>query len=112
LNFWATWCVPCILEMPSLNNLQKEMGAEFPIEVAAISEDFKGMDSVKDFYKNQKIDKLKVYMDINNQLFGAFGVKTLPTTIFIDANGKEVARVKGEVNWGTQEVRDFIKSLM
>lgn len=113
LNFWATWCVPCRLEMPSLDLMQKELKEDgHDVLVIAISEDFTGMPTVEKFYLDNKIRNLEPYIDDRNQLMGAFHVKAMPTTIFIDKSGKEVARVQGEVNWGVKKVREFVKSLL
>jgi len=112
LNFWATWCTPCRLEMPSLSVLQKEMSEEYEIQVIAVSEDFTGMPTVEAFYKDTGIENLDDYIDLNNSLMGAFKITSLPTTVFIDKSGKEVGRVQGAVNWSAKEVRSFIKSLL
>lgn len=107
LNFWATWCAPCIKEMPSLDALQKA-GAGKGIEVVAISEDRTGVDVVKPYMKRQEIKNLKIYIDKGNALANALGVKGLPTTLVIDKNGREIGRIEGIAEWDSVEALNVI----
>lgn len=107
LNFWATWCTPCVQEMPSLSKLQKDFKRK-NFKVVAISQDFKGASVVKEFYDVNDITNLNIYVDPRNTLFKAFSVIGLPTSILIDAEGNEIARIIGIVDWGNEDIRQFI----
>lgn len=110
LNFWATWCPPCVEEMPALDRLA-HTGERDGIRVVAVSQDLQGLSTVKRFYSQYRIGDLEAYADIKAGLFRDMGVQGLPTTVFINTNGEEVARVTGFVNWDDPEIRAFIKSL-
>ena len=113
LNFWATWCTPCALEMPELNALQEEFDdAELPIKIVALSEDFKGAEVVKQFYKDNEIEFLDVYIDKKNALFREMGIISLPTTIIIDQEGQEILRISGYINWNAPDVKEFIRGFV
>jgi thiol-disulfide isomerase/thioredoxin len=98
INFWATWCGPCVREMPSLASLQTKLGSQ-PFEVLALSQDRGGAATVKSFYTQQKISNLKVYLDQGGKAGRDLGLRGLPTSILVDATGKEVMRVEGPLAW-------------
>lgn len=110
LNIWATWCAPCVEEMPAISKLQKDFKRK-NVKVVAVSEDFKGAEEIRAFYKTYEITNLGIYMDQKNALFNALGIVGLPTSIIIDSNGKEVARAMGYIDWENPELRAFIDSL-
>ena len=111
LNFWATWCVPCHEEMPSLDKLAGDLVESNPdIKVIAVSEDFNGIAVVEKYLKKNKFDNLEAYTDKKNKLYNAFNIKGLPGTIFIK-EGNEVARIKGSVDWNREDIREFILGL-
>ena len=97
VNLWATWCQPCIREMPSLEKLQASQGDR--LVVAAISEDRGGAKVVEPFVAKLGLDKVKVYLDPKSQVGHAFTVRGLPTTLVIDADGRLVGRVEGAAEW-------------
>jgi thiol-disulfide isomerase/thioredoxin len=107
-NFWATWCAPCIREMPDLDRL-KTLVAENGIDVLALSEDRKGVDRVTKFYKSAEIKNLEILLDDNGGILRDSRVRGLPTTLLINAKGKEVARVLGAAVWDTKDVVAFIR---
>jgi len=109
VNFWATWCGPCVEEMDSLDKLQKTLGEDYII--VAVAQDFKGLERVEEFYQNEKIENLGKYADIRNHLMNNLKVKALPTTVFINKEMKEVARIDGYVNWTEPKVIEFINGL-
>jgi len=109
LHFWATWCMNCTQEMKALDQLQKALRKE-SIIILPISEDFKGVEAVRDFYKKHKLKNLVSFVDDNNELFGAFGATNLPTTFIIDTEGKNVARIVGAADWQSQKMIDLLKS--
>lgn len=109
LVFWATWCPSCIKEMPDLDILQKDF-RKLPFEVIPISQDYHGIKAVQDYYKNYEIRYLPIYHDYKNQLFKAFSIVGLPTSILIDPDGKKLISFVGEVNWYDEEIRNMILS--
>jgi thiol-disulfide isomerase/thioredoxin len=97
VNFWATWCAPCIAEMPSLDALaMRETGG---LAVVAVSEDLDGRQKVTDFFAEHEFQRLEPYLDGENRLMAALGLDTLPTTILFDAEGREVWRMTGAADW-------------
>jgi len=107
LNFWATWCAPCKEEMPSLDLLQVNEDLEnlkiFPINV--------GQDNLEkslSFFKNLKIKNLKIYFDETMSNAKKFSLRGLPTTILLNKDGLEFARIIGSIDFKDKE---FIKWL-
>lgn len=98
LDFWATWCGPCRVEFPALNRLQAKLGDK-GLVVVPVSVDRKGMPAVDHFYDEVKPDHLGRYLDDSHTMPEAFGVRALPTTVIIDRQGGEVARVEGTADW-------------
>ena len=111
LNFWATWCLPCVREMPHLNRL-KGLLAEHGIDVITISEDREGVPVIKKFYAVNKLDQLTVLFDKQMKLFEGLKGRGLPTTILIDAVGREVVRIEGPAEWDQPEIIDFIRECL
>jgi len=109
LNFWATWCAPCVHEMPALDALKADL-EEAGIEVLAVSEDTTGMKSIKQFYKVNGIENLEMLHDPDGKLAHALGVHALPTTLLIDDQGREVARIVGAAPYGEDDMRTFIEN--
>ena len=108
INFWATWCAPCIEEMPSLNRLQANSNFDnlqiIPINI--------GRDSIEksiNFYKNLKINNLEIYFGENVELAKKFLLRGLPTTIFINKKGEEFARVIGFVNFDDKKIIEWLQ---
>jgi thiol-disulfide isomerase/thioredoxin len=96
LNLWATWCAPCVAEMPTLDAL----AAKAPgIHVLAVSQDLNGQKKVNDFFAKREFKKLEPYVDAELALMSQLGTSTLPTTILYDANGREVWRMMGMEDW-------------
>ena len=107
LNFWATWCVPCKEEMPSLDLLQTHNKLNnlkiFPINV--------GQDNIEKsskFFKDLKIKNLEIYFDSPTTLAKKFGLRGIPTSILINKDGLEFARIVGSIDFENDE---FIKWL-
>ena len=108
LNLWATWCAPCVKELPDLDRLQAAMGGE-TFQVVALSSDRDGAEKVPPFLKNLRIANLTPYLDPGSVATRAFGPKGLPTSILIDAKGREVGRLEGAAEWDSPEAQDLIR---
>lgn len=108
INFWATWCGPCIREMPTLLNLQKKLGGK-NFQLIAISEDRKGWPVITPFLKENNLTFLPTYHDPRGEALRALGVKGLPTTILFDRAGRELGRLAGVAEWDSEEVMDLIR---
>lgn len=108
LNFWATWCAPCIKELPDLMRL-KEALKEDGIEVLFLAEDRKGVEKVVPFLKKQKLEEMEVLIDKRSKVARKSGIQGLPVTVLIDAAGNERGRVIGIAQWAEPEVADFLK---
>ena len=106
LNFWATWCPPCIQEMPSLVQLQKQLGDK--VTILAVSEDDDD-NAYKQFVKDHKVDLLTVRdTKHSNELYGTF---KFPETFVIDKDGKIVRKFIGAADWTSPEIVDYLKKL-
>jgi thiol-disulfide isomerase/thioredoxin len=110
LNLWATWCAPCVREMPSLERLAVERGAT--LSVLAISEDRRGEEAVGPFLDRHGLEKLPIYLDTKSDVSHAFSVDAIPSTILIDRNGREVGRFLGPAEWDGPAARRLIDRLL
>lgn len=111
LNVWATWCPPCLKEMPALDRLQAKLGGpEF--EVIALSIDRGGPSVVRTFYEEIGLKSLRVYIDQNGQASPALGVNGVPATLLIDSEGREIGRKIGPAEWGSPEVVTLIQGYL
>ncbi|OQM75662.1 TlpA family protein disulfide reductase [Manganibacter manganicus] len=109
LNVWATWCLPCREEMPTLDRLQAKLGGP-DFEVLALSMDRAGPDAVRRFFSEIGIENLALYIDPSAKSMFALGVVGLPTTILIDGEGRELGRLVGPAEWDSPEMAEFIRS--
>ena len=104
LNLWATWCAPCVKEMPLLDALA---GEERGLAVVTASQDIGGAEKVVAFFAKEKFERLKPWLDKDGELGFKFG-GGLPVSILYDASGKEVWRVTGDLDWADPQVRGAI----
>jgi thiol-disulfide isomerase/thioredoxin len=111
LNVWATWCVPCRQEMPTLDRLQARLGSK-DFLVIALSIDRKGVEAVRGFYREVGVENLAIYVDASGQGPRALGVPGLPTTLLIDREGREVARKMGAAEWDSREMVSLVERTM
>ena len=102
INLWATWCAPCVKEMPSLDRLQ-EMLPKDRFIVLPISLDGPSKPKVAPFYRDQNLDSLGIYYDKGKKAMSTLGVTLLPTSILVDPAGREVGRIEGDADWDTPE---------
>lgn len=106
LNLWATWCAPCIAEMPTLDALA---GRSEDLQVLALSEDFEGQEAkVAAFFEERKLTQLEAYQDPQLGMMEALKAGVLPTTILYDAQGREVWRVVGALDWTGPEAAKLL----
>ncbi len=111
VNVWATWCVPCREEMPTLDALQAEIGGD-NFEVVALSIDRAGSPVVRRFYDEIGVTNLKMYVDQTMLSMTALRAVGLPTTILIDAQGRELGRLVGPAEWDDPEMVTFLRSFI
>lgn len=111
LNIWATWCIPCREEMPSLDRLQHIFKDEKLI-VLAISQDRAGKRLVKNFYKEMEIKNLDIFIDSPGYAKRMIGAFMLPTTIVIGPDGVEIGRLLGGANWDSKEAVSLMRNLL
>ena len=109
LNIWATWCIPCREEMPTLDRLQAELGSP-DFHVVALSIDRAGVDAVRQFYGEIGIARLAIYIDSSGKAATELGVVGLPTTLLIDRQGREIGRLVGPAEWDAPELVGFLRS--
>lgn len=110
LNLWATWCIPCRREMPTLDRLQGQLGGP-KFEVVALSIDRGGMNAVDPFFREIGIRHLAKYLDTSGKVAGQLGVLGLPTTLLIDPEGRELGRLVGPAEWDSAEMIAFLRKL-
>lgn len=111
LNIWATWCVPCRTEMPTLDRLQGLLGgADF--QVLAVSIDRGGTEVVQKFFAETGVKNLTTNVDVSSQAAFALGVLGLPATLLLDRNGMEIGRLVGPAEWDAPEMLAQLKSVI
>jgi thiol-disulfide isomerase/thioredoxin len=109
LNFWATWCAPCVKEMPSLDRLQAAMGKD-KFAIVPLSLDGPSKPKVVPFYKDKNLANLGIYFDKGKKVQQALDVSVLPTSILIDAQGREIGRLQGDADWDKPESIAMMKA--
>ncbi|MEO4045305.1 TlpA family protein disulfide reductase [Hoeflea sp.] len=109
LNIWATWCVPCREEMPTLDALEAEHG-DPAFEVVPLSVDRAGPEVVRKFYAEIGIEHLGLYIDTSMRASFALQAPGLPTTLLIDSEGRELGRLVGPAEWDTPEMIAFLNT--
>ena len=110
LNLWATWCQPCLKEMPSLAALQAKLGPA--LTIVALSEDRGGADVVEPFVAKLGLDKLPIYLDPKSAAIHALGARGLPTSVVIDADGQILGKVEGGADWESDALRAALAKVM
>ena len=109
VNLWASWCAPCVKELPTLDKLAAAHRVDGQLGVIAVSQDNGPQASVNAFLAKLKIEDLGAYHDPKMALSGALGPDTvLPTSILYDANGKEVWRYVGDLDWTSPEAAKLL----
>jgi thiol-disulfide isomerase/thioredoxin len=111
INLWATWCKPCVKEMPSLDRLQATMPRDRFI-VLPISLDGPSKGKVAPFYKEQNLTDLGIYYDKGRKAMSVLAVSLLPTSILVDPAGRELGRLEGDADWDTPEGIALMRAAM
>lgn len=107
LNFWASWCAPCIEEMPSLVHLQKQMGPKVTVVAVSIDEDEA---AYRKFLRDHNVDLLTV-RDPEKRTSELYGTTGWPETFVIDPKGTIRRKFIGAVNWTSPEIVDYLNKL-
>src|SRR4051812_23163631 len=108
VNLWATWCAPCVKELPTLDRLSQSHDKDGSLGVLAISQDGGPHASVVAFLNSHKIASLGAYQDEKMGLSGELGAEVLPTSILFDAQGREIWRYVGDLDWTGPEAAKLL----
>ncbi len=111
VNFWASWCPPCLKEMPEIIALERAFAGE-DFDIIAISEDYKGYDWAAAALKTLGGQNLILLWDKGNDALRKLGERGLPVTLLIDRQGREVARLVGPAEWNAPEAQAVIRALL
>ncbi len=110
VNFWATWCAPCRKEMPSLANLQAELGGS-AFEVVTIATGRNNPAGIRRFFEEEGVVGLPQHLDPNGALARDMAVLGLPITVILDPQGQEIARLRGDAEWDSESAKAIIRAL-
>jgi len=111
VNLWATWCAPCVKELPTLDGLAGRYAVDGQLGVIAVSQDNGPQPSVAAFLDKLKVEHVGAYHDPKMGLSGALGAQVLPTTILYDAEGREVWRYVGDLDWTGEEAAKLLADI-
>ncbi|MDC0419141.1 TlpA family protein disulfide reductase [Candidatus Pelagibacter sp.] len=109
LNFWATWCAPCKEEMPSLDRLQVNQNLS-NLKIFAINISQESKKKVDSFFEDLNIENFEPYFDAPTTLAKTFSLRGVPTSIFIDKDGKEFARIMGSIDFNDKIFINWLKT--
>ena len=108
VNLWASWCAPCVKELPTLQKLEEAQALDGKLGVIAVSQDMAPKGSVDAFLKSKNIGRFAAFHDPDMALSSALGVQVMPTTVLYDASGKEVWRYVGDLDWTGPEAEKLL----
>ena len=108
VNLWATWCAPCVKELPTIDALADRHVVDGQFGIIAVSQDMGPHNSVKAFLEKLKVKNLGAFQDSSMALAGALNANILPTTVLYDAEGKEVWRYVGDLDWSGPEAAKLL----
>ena len=109
LNFWATWCAPCKEEMPSLDRLQVNQNLS-NLKIFAINMSQESKKKVDSFFEDLNIENFDPYFDAPTTLAKTFSLRGVPTSILIDKDGKEFARIMGSIDFNDKIFINWLKT--
>lgn len=107
VNLWATWCRPCVAEMPALDIMAQRLAGR--VTVLPLSQDLAGWRAVDGFFKPGRFKALKPVLDKPGDFASEIGATGLPVTILYDAQGREVWRVSGPLAWEKPETDRLLR---
>jgi thiol-disulfide isomerase/thioredoxin len=110
LNLWASWCAPCVAELPSLQAMNQRAAGRF--RVVLVNQDRGGTAVALPFLSKLGVTGLSSYFDPQGRLFRALSVRGLPSTFFVNAGGNLLGRFEGGADWEAPEIIDFANSLI
>lgn len=108
VNLWATWCAPCLKELPSLDRLQAQLGSD-RFQVVAISVDRRGVEAVRPYFEKLKIAHLALYVEPEGHLAQSVGLQVLPSTIVVDPRGLMLGKLIGAAEWDAPEALALVR---
>ena len=111
VNFWATWCAPCLKEMPSINTLAGAMSGR-PFRVLTISVDRGGAGKPRAFLDKIGATHLGLFLDPKMTLAREIGAIGLPVTVLVDRQGRELARLSGHAEWDSPEAKRLAQAVV
>lgn len=112
VNFWATWCAPCIHEMPSLDRLQADLGGD-DFVVVAINQDIKGRKKAEPMLRDKlDLHNLDLFLDPKLKLGRAFNIQGMPATFAIDRQGRIVGAYTGPAEWDSDDAKSLVQYLI
>ncbi|MEM1234392.1 MAG: TlpA disulfide reductase family protein [Pseudomonadota bacterium] len=111
VNFWATWCAPCRHEMPMLAELQSDFGGD-DFEVVTIATGRNKVEGMMKFFEEIGVDNLPMYRDPKQSVAREMAVLGLPITVILDRDGQEIARMRGDADWASDNAKAIIAALI
>lgn len=111
VNFWATWCAPCRHEMPTLDALQKAFGGD-DFQVVAIATGHNPLPAIESFFTEAEVKDITIYRDPKQKLAREMSVLGLPMTMILNPQGQEIARLRGDADWFSEDAQAIIRSLI
>ena len=111
LNFWATWCAPCRKEMPMLSELQTELGGD-TFEVVTLATGRNALPAMKKFLANIDVDNLPLHRDPKQKIARDMGVLGLPITVILNEDGQEIARLRGDADWSSENAKEILRAII
>ena len=108
LNLWATWCAPCLKELPSLDRLQAQLGSD-DFAVVAVSVDRNGVAAVRPYFEKLKISHLPVYVEPNYRIAEALELQSLPASVIVGPDGLVAGTITGPVEWDAPEALALLR---
>lgn len=111
VNFWATWCAPCRHEMPTLDALQNAFGGE-DFQVIAIATGHNPLPAIESFFTKAEVKNITIYRDPKQKLAREMSVLGLPMTMILNPQGQEIARLRGDADWFSEDAQAVIRALI
>ncbi len=111
LNFWATWCAPCRKEMPMISELQDELGGD-DFAVVTLATGRNSPAGIRKFFDETEITNLPRHQDPKGAVAKPMSVFGLPTTVLLDRDGNEIARLRGDAEWNSDSAKAILSALI